>query len=120
MPNTSGFLNARQLSLHYAEHGADCGANSAAEYERMADGFWAAAKPAHVHQCTRRRGDVLRYDPSSEVYGVLDRNGVIRTYFKPVPCAAVPVAQRSAVKQAGRCHGEVTNLLYFQRECQRW
>ena len=118
--NTSGFFNTRQLNLHHAEHGAQLGASSAAEYQAMADNFLGGAKPAHVHECRRRQGDILWYDPSTEAYGVLDRNGVIRTYFKPIPCALVPAAQRSVVRRAGRCHGEATNLLYFQRECQRW
>lgn len=86
----------------------------------MADDFLGSVKPINVLECNRKRGDTIRYDPSTEAYGVLDKNDVIRTYFKPTPCVAVPPAQRSAMKQSGRCHSEATNLAYFQRECQRW
>lgn len=90
------------------------------EYEKLADQFLGTAKPPHVMECKRKRGDILRFDPNNGSYGVLDKNGVIRTYCKPVPCSSVPAAQRQAVKQAGRCHSKVSNLVYFQSECTRW
>ena len=118
--NTKGFLNARQLNLHHAEHGADFGAKSASEYERLADEFLGSAKHPDVHECTRSRGDMIRFNPKTDEYGVLDGNGIIRTYFKPVPCASLPPAQRTAMRQAGRCHSQTTNLVYFQEECKKW
>jgi hypothetical protein len=112
--NTCGFLNAKQLNRHYAEHGADFGAASPQEYGTLADAFLGGVKPAHVHECKRSAGDTVRFDPVTEAYGVLDSNGIIRTYFKPVPCSSVPAHQRRAIQQAGRCHGHPNNLLYFQ------
>jgi pyocin large subunit-like protein len=120
VPNTSGFLNARQLNLHYVLHGAEFGATNANEYEQMADGFWAVPKPAHVHECVRKSGDVVRFDAHTQAYGVVNAKGAIRTFFKPVPCVSLPAPQRAAAKLSGRCHGHASNLIYFQVECKRW
>ena len=117
---TLGFASARQLNRHYALHGAEFGVSNAAQYELLADQFLGRPKPSHVQECRRKRGDVLRFDPSTQEYGVLGGNQVIRTYFKPVPCVDVPAAMRASVAQAGRCHGHPDNLLYFQSECARW
>jgi hypothetical protein len=118
--STKGFLNPRQLRLHYAAHGTDVGAASAGEYEALADRFLAQPKGAGTEECKRSRGDTVRFDPTTDEFGVLDAKGVIRTYFKPVPCASVPSANRSKIKQTGRCHDYSTNLLYFQEKCKRW
>lgn len=117
---TKGFLNARQRNRHFAEHGADFGASNAVDYEASADLFLGGAAPAGVKECRRKQGDKLRYDPTTESYGVVDGNDVIRTFFKPVPCATLPAAVRPMIKQAGRCHSYVNNLAYFQAECRRW
>lgn len=120
MPNTSGFLNARQLDLHYLAHGADFGAANGTEYEQMADGFWAVPRPAHMHECMRKSGDTVRFDPRTQAYSVVDSKGVIRTFFKPVPCLSLPAHERAAARLSGRCHGHANNLIYFERECKRW
>lgn len=86
----------------------------------IADAFFVSPKPENVHECVRTRGDVLRFDPATQAYGVMDKNRVIRTYFKPIPCSEVPVGRRSAMRQAGRCHRFATNLDYFRSECKRW
>src|SRR5713226_6867877 len=117
---TKGFLNFRQLNRHFNEHGADFGTSNAREYEESADAFLGGALPSNIHQCTRKGGDMIRYDPQTQTYGVLDSGGIIRTYFKPVPCSSLPASVRSALKQAGRCHGHSNNFLYFQSECKRW
>ena len=113
-------MNVRQLRLHYAEHGTDLGAISASQYEQLADEFLGGAKRQDVEECKRSRGDVIRFDLSTNEYGVLDGNRVIRTYFKPVPCGSLPDAKRMAMRQAGRCHGQMTNLDYFREECKKW
>src|SRR5208283_5038134 len=118
---TKGFLNPRQRSRHFNEHGADFGASDANEYEQFADRFLSGAAPVgSVQECTRRKGDKVRYDPTTQTYGVLDTSGVIRTFYKPVPCSSLPATVRAAVKQAGRCHPYPSNLVYFQVECKRW
>ena len=120
MLSTNGFLNSRQLRLHYAAHGAAFGARSAAEYQEIADRFLREPKGTAAEECKRSHGDIVRFDPSTDEFGVLDARKVIRTFFKPIPCASVPVAERSKMKQTGRCHDYATNLLYFQEECKKW
>src|SRR5436305_6399801 len=107
---TKGFLNARQLNRHFSEHGSDFGASNAQDYEESADSFLGGSKPANILECKRNRGDIIRYDPTTDAYGILDKMGVIRSYYKPVPCSSLPAPVRAATKQAGRCHGHSSNL----------
>src|SRR5258708_26721088 len=113
---TRGFESIAQLRRHFSEHGYDFGSGSADEYEQMADLFLGANKPEGVHECVRNSGARLRYDPASEAFGVVDGQGIIGTYFKPVPCSSLPGAIRDATRQAGRCDCHATNLVYFKAE----
>jgi hypothetical protein len=117
---TKGFVNTRQRGRKFNKHGADFGASNPEEYERLADKFLGGALPDDVYECARPEGDRLRFDPASEAYGVIDGLGIIRTYFKPVPCASIRDSRaRASAIQTGMCHGHATNLLYFQSECRR-
>jgi hypothetical protein len=117
---TKGFLNARQRNRKFSKHGAEFGASNAEDYERSADAFLGGVVPPGVHECPRKEGDRVRYDPQTDAYGVIDAGGIIRTYYKPVPCSSILDALlRASVRQAGMCHGHATNLLYFQSECRR-
>jgi hypothetical protein len=60
---------------------------------------------------------VIRFDPISDEYGVVDRTGTVRTYFKPVPCSVLNASVRVATRQAGKCHSSTDNLSYFNTEC---
>lgn len=120
MAHTRGFVNAAELRRHHSAHGSDFGALDAAGYEAMADSFWANPISAGVHECKRKRGDIIRFDPATGAFGVMDQGGVIRTYFKAVPCADVPSHLRESLRLAGRCHRHGTNLDYFESECRKW
>jgi pyocin large subunit-like protein len=73
---TKGFLNSRQLARHFAEHGHDFGITSEKEYEEQADVFLGAPRRATIYECKRpRRGDLIRYDPETQAYGVLGKPG---------------------------------------------
>jgi pyocin large subunit-like protein len=112
---TRGFSNASSLARHYVDHGSDFGSLGAADYEALADQFLGGAKPPHIQERRRANGDIVRFDFLTEAYGVIDGSGVIRTFFKPVPCASIAdLVIRAAAKKAGRCHGYASNLLYFQ------
>lgn len=117
--NTRGFLNQKQLLRHFEQHGTDFGASNAQEYEQMADAFLGAPLSSTVHECRRRDGDRIRYNPMSQEYGVLGHDEMIRTYYKPVPCIDVPFDIRSDVARAGKCHGYANNFQYFQQECKK-
>jgi pyocin large subunit-like protein len=116
---TNGFESVAQLNRHFGEHGHDFGASNPTEYEEMADIFLGGDKPEATHECARPGGAKLRYDPNSEAFGALDGAGIIRTYFKPVPCSSLPGAVRESRRQAGRCHRYANNLVYFKAECQK-
>lgn len=115
-----GFASIQQRNRHFQLHGHDFGASHAEEYERFAIAFWDHSVSRGVYEHTRSGGDKLRYDSNTDAFGVLDVTGVIRTYFKPVPCSSLPGHMRAAEKRAGRCHGHANNLIYYKTECKRW
>ena len=117
---TLGFMNVRQRNRHFSAHGAEFGASNAQDYEKLADEFLGGVAASGVLENVRSRGDMVRYDPATEAFGVMDSTGIIRTYFKPVPCVNVPASIRAIEKNAGRCHDLPDNLSYFRSECLRW
>jgi len=117
--STNGFESLVQLNRHFGEHGNDFGASNPADYEQMADTFLSGDKPETVHECARPGGTKIRYDPTSEAFGIIDNGGIIRTYFKPIPCSLLPGSMREVTRQAGRCHRYANNLVYFKAECQK-
>jgi hypothetical protein len=114
------FVNARQLGMHFGKHGSEFGATSPQEYEQLADMFLVGALRANVQECRRTGGDVVRFDPASDEYGVIDRTGIVRTYFKPVPCSTLSASVRVAARQSGKCHGSADNVSYFYSECSKY
>ncbi len=109
-----------ELMQHYEDHKDEFAIATVADYEAVADAFWSNPKPPHVLEHRRRRGDLIRFDTIAGIISVVDGKSVLRTFFKPVPCASLPPAQRSPAKLAGRCHDHASNLLYFQAECAKW
>jgi len=117
---TKGFLNQRQRDRKFTKHGAEFGASNAEEYKELADVFLSGSVLRGVHEHARLGGDRLRYDPKTESFGVLDASGIIRTFFKPIPCSSIAdLLARAIAINSGTCHGHATNLLYFQSECRR-
>jgi filamentous hemagglutinin len=102
---TKGF-NPSDLADHFKKHVTLRNEFSAAtmyDYQSLADQFMSAPRSPTVHECVRAGGDIVRYDSSTEEFGILDKDGVIRSYFKPDPAR----------------HGEATNLDYWKKECKR-
>jgi hypothetical protein len=114
------FANRRELSRHFVEHGADFAAQTQEDYGHMAEIFLMGVQPPSVVQCRRNKGDLIRFDTVTGAYGVLDRNNIVRTFFKPIPCASIPPQRRPLMKERGRCHHLANNLLYFHWDCARW
>jgi pyocin large subunit-like protein len=72
---------------------------NAADYARNAKDF--LQNPgAGVLSKTRANGDVVRFDPSTNAFGVMDKTGTPRTFYKPDPAK----------------HGYATNLDYFNAQ----
>src|ERR1039458_5993864 len=99
---TNGFLNLKQLNRHYTSHGAEFGAKSATEYQTLADMFLGGTRVQPIEECFRGKGDIVRFNPVTDEYGVLDSGGTIRTYFKPAPCASLRGPIKIAMQQSGR------------------
>ena len=84
---------------HFKDHGADFGAVNAVDYVRKAREF--LHNPgAGVLSKTRGNGDVVRFDPATNAFGVMDKTGAPRTFYKPNPAK----------------HGYRTNLDYFNAQ----
>jgi filamentous hemagglutinin len=94
------FAGPTKLLDHYARHGADFGATSAVQYEQAADAFLNGPRGAGVLEKVRTNGDIVRYDPATQAFGVVKPDGTIRTYYKPDPAV----------------HGYSTNLDYFNAQ----
>jgi len=84
---------------HFKDHGADFGAINAVDYVRKAREF--LHNPgAGVLSKTRGNGDVVRFDPATNAFGVMDKTGAPRTFYIPDPAK----------------HGYRTNLDYFNAQ----
>jgi hypothetical protein len=85
---------------HFNDHGADFpGLNNSLEYVADAQSFL-RSPPSGTLTRLRTNGDVVRYNPGSNTFGVMDSSGAPRTYFRPDPAQ----------------HGYPTNLDYFNAQ----
>lgn len=87
--------NAR---YQFGKRGADFGLSDFKAYVTRADAF-VAHPPEGVLKVERSNGDVLLYDPKSNVFAVADKAGAPRTMFKPSDGMAYWDTQK---QQAGR------------------
>ena len=94
--STKNRSRAGNAYRHFRDHGADFGARNALEYVRMAQDFLRNPPPGTLTR-TRPNGDVVRYNPHSDTFGVMDSSGAPRTMYIPDPAI----------------HGYPTNLDYF-------
>jgi filamentous hemagglutinin len=114
IPRTGCFQNDWKRLAHHADHMADFGNCTCARYEQMADRFLGGSLQPGVLHCTRAScGDLIRYNPTTEEFGILRADGIIKTYFKPTPCWSLPAVYAS---KPG-CHGHIDNMTYFHVEC---
>ena len=101
LPLTNGF-NPDERSDHFKKHGKDFNARTEFEYEFKADRFLGAVKKPTMLDCVRQRGgDTLRFNPSTDEFGIISPKREIKTYFKPSP----------------QIHNQGTNLDYFRKRC---
>ncbi|MGK9171323.1 hypothetical protein KXR53_33840 [Inquilinus limosus] len=84
---------------HFLKHGADFGAENALQYTKQAQEF--LRNPGQgVLSKVRSNGDVVRFDPATQAFGVMDSASAPRTFYKPDPAR----------------HGYPTNLDYFNAQ----
>ena len=109
-------FDPNELPIHWAKHRTEFpAAMTMSDYEKQADALLSRQLSAALLECTRGRGDVVRYDTVTTEYVVRSTAGLVRTYFKPMPCSSIP-----AWLPKVRCHGYATNLDYFNGECLKW
>ncbi len=106
-------FHPRELLKHFIKHGMEFQAATDKQYEALADRFMTGPLHQNVKQCKRKGGDILRYDVVTEEFGILASHGLLRTYYKPVPCWRLPAGSTAD------CHPYRDNLTYFKFECTR-
>jgi filamentous hemagglutinin len=90
---------AQNAFRHFKDHGAEFGVKNALDYVRQARAFL-QNPPTGTLSRVRPNGDVVRYNPATNTFGVLGPNGAPRTFFKPDLAV----------------HGFPTNLDYFHAQ----
>ena len=79
-----GFRTQHLLDEHFAKHGGEFGGISESEYLRMAQSLRDAPVGGDVLEIVRPDdGVVSRFDKRSGAFLAFDRDGTIRTFFKP-------------------------------------
>jgi pyocin large subunit-like protein len=78
------FASEAKLLKHFEDHGAEFGNSfkNASEYLKGAKDFFNNITD-DVIQMTRKNGDVVQYNTKTNEFGVIDKEGIIRTFFKP-------------------------------------
>ncbi len=79
------FADQVKLDDHFNRHGSDFGATPAADYAQKVDNFLTGPKSPIALEIVRTDGDVVRYDPATEAFGVVSICGTVRTFYKPDP-----------------------------------
>ncbi len=101
-----------ELADHFRKHRADFTVPTDRDYEALAERFLANPAAPYLMECIRRSGDVVRYNTVTTEYAVRSSTGIIRTYFKPVPCSSI-----AAGAPRVPCQNYVDNLAYFRATC---
>ncbi|MFI0416546.1 MAG: RHS repeat-associated core domain-containing protein, partial [Candidatus Thiodiazotropha sp.] len=90
---------AQNAYRHFKDHGAEFGAKNAVDYAKQAQQFL-RNPPKGTLSRTRANGDIVRYHPKTNTFGVMDKTGAPRTMFKP----------------DRKVHGYKSNLDYFNAQ----
>jgi len=78
-----GFVDSRRLDEHYEKHGAEFGRITKQDYLHQAQLLRDAEVGGPVLQTVRADGVTTRYDRQTGAFVAFNRNGTIRTFFKP-------------------------------------
>lgn len=82
--STVGFRSRARLEEHFAKHGAEFKASTAAEYLAMAQRVRELPPSERVLEITRPTDGVIsKFDRESGAFLAFDADSVIRTFFKP-------------------------------------
>ncbi len=78
-----GFASKQKLADHYRKHGREFGAITMEQYLRRAQELRDRPAGGAVLEAVRPDGTVSRFDRESGDFIAFNRDGVIRTYFRP-------------------------------------
>jgi hypothetical protein len=78
-----GFVDQRRLDEHYDKHGAEFGRITKQDYLRQAQLLRDAEVGGPVLQTVRADGVTTKFDRQTGAFVAVNRNGTIRTFFKP-------------------------------------
>ena len=79
----AGFRSEARLREHHDKHGHEFGRVTAAQYLAMARALRDRPPGPRILEATRADGVVTRFDRDSGAFLAFDRDGTIRTFFKP-------------------------------------
>ena len=78
-----GFVDQRRLDDHFEKHGAEFGRITRLDYLHQAQLLRDAEVGGPVLQTVRADGVTTRFDRQTGAFIAFNRNGTIRTFFKP-------------------------------------
>ncbi|MBS0517954.1 MAG: hypothetical protein JSR90_04635 [Proteobacteria bacterium] len=81
--NGVGFESERRLDEHYQKHGAEFGNITRVDYLHQAQLLRDTAVGGPVLEAVRKDGVTTRFDRQTGAFVAFNRNGTIRTFFKP-------------------------------------
>ncbi|MFC3384354.1 outer membrane protein assembly factor BamB family protein [Couchioplanes azureus] len=97
----SNRTSAENAFGHYKDHGKDFpDVQNALQYARKARDWFDNPTPTTLTKVRDWNGDVVRFDPETDYFGVMTKDGTPRTFYKPDP----------------EQHGFPTNLDYFNAQ----
>lgn len=117
VPIATGFIDSASLTYHHGEHGQDFNAADKDDYLAQAKAFLEAPLTANS---TIREGirvtskEIVRYDSATEAFAVVQADGIIKTFYKPMPRHLAPPGTPRR-----KTHGRPTNLDYFLDTCAK-
>jgi hypothetical protein len=95
----AGWARRKTLKRHFEDHGADVGATTEADYVRAALALLRRAQAEGLPTKVAEDGDILVFDPESELFGVYRPDGRTRTLYRPDAPAAEYWANQRGVLQ---------------------
>ena len=96
--NIKGFGNKNLLTDYFNRHGKEFNAKTEQEYVFTAKSFFEATGDNYL-QYTRKNGDVVKYNTSNNTFGIVSKDGIIRTLFKPKD--GLKYFENNAIKDLG-------------------
>lgn len=75
------FKHRPDLQRHFIRHGIEFGADTADEYERLADEFMIGPLRNGAMECFRKNGAKVRFDPGTNEFGILAKEGYVSTFM---------------------------------------